>query len=82
MSGCDHAVEYVYHYLDEELTLTRRARISIHLKRCGACCDAFEFERRLKDRIATGGKTEPPPELFDHLRALLHREHIDEDSGG
>lgn len=81
MSGCDHAVEYVYQYLDEELTLTRRARISIHLKRCGQCCDAFEFEKRLKARIAAGGKTEPPPELFDHLRALLHQERTNGDPG-
>lgn len=81
MSGCDHAVEYVYQYLDEELTLTRRARISIHLRRCPPCGDAFEFERRLKVRIAEGGKTEPPPELFDHLRALIHQEHGNEDPG-
>lgn len=81
MSGCEHAVEYVYQYLDAELTMTRKARISIHLKMCGKCNDAFEFERLLKDRIAAGGKTEPPPELFDDLRALLHQERTNEDSG-
>ena len=47
MSGCEHAVEYVYQYIDEELTYTRRTRISMHLRRCGHCCDAFDFERSL-----------------------------------
>jgi mycothiol system anti-sigma-R factor len=81
MNGCEHAVEYVYQYLDEELTVTRRARISIHLRRCGDCCNAFDFEKQLKAKIAAGGKSEPPPELFDHLRALLHQEQTNEDSG-
>ena len=74
MSGCEHAVEYVYSYIDEELTFTRRTRISMHLRRCGRCCDAFEFERALKARIAASGKSEPPAELFDQLRALLQQE--------
>jgi mycothiol system anti-sigma-R factor len=74
MSGCEHAVEYVYSYIDEELTFTRRTRISMHLRRCGQCCDAFEFERALKARIAASGKSEPPAELFDQLRALIQQE--------
>ena len=74
MSGCEHAVEYVYSYIDEELTFTRRTRISMHLRRCGRCCDAFEFERALKARIAASGKSEPPAELFDQLRALIQQE--------
>ena len=79
MSGCGHAVEYVYQYIDEELTVTRRARITMHLKRCGSCTDAFTFERELRAKIATCGKSEPPPELFEHLRALIEQERS---SGG
>lgn len=74
MSGCEHAVEYVYQYIDEELTFTRKTRISMHLRRCSPCCDAYDFERALKARIHAGGKSEPPPELFDQLRALIQRE--------
>ena len=74
MSGCEHAVEYVYQYIDDELTTTQRSRITLHLKRCNNCTDAYEFERSLKARIAAGGKTEPPGELFDHLRALIQQE--------
>lgn len=74
MSGCEHAVEYVYQYLDDEITATRKARIKWHLKRCGNCMSAFQFEMSLKEKIADGGKTEPPGELFDTLRALIQQE--------
>jgi len=79
MSGCEEAVEYVYQYLDDELTVSRKARIKWHLKRCGHCTDAFAFETQLKQKIASGGKSAPPPELFDSLRALIQQERTRED---
>ncbi len=72
--GCQHAVEYVYHYLDEEITWSRKVRIKWHLKRCDPCDDAFDFEIRLKTMIREKGRDEPPPELFDRLRALLQED--------
>lgn len=80
MSGCDNAIEYVYQYIDDELTFTRKERIKWHLRRCGDCIGAFEFEESLKLRIAAGGKTEPPAELFDTLRALIEQERNTGDS--
>jgi mycothiol system anti-sigma-R factor len=74
MNGCENAVEYVYQYIDEELTMTRSTRIKWHLKRCGHCTDAFTFETLLKERIASGGKSQPPEELFNTLRALIEQE--------
>ena len=73
-TGCEHAVEYVYHYLDQELTWARRTRIRWHLRRCNDCCGAFDFEARLKTVIQERGRDEPPPELFDRLRALIQEE--------
>lgn len=72
--ACDHAVEYVYFYLDDEMTSFRRARISWHLRRCHDCCGAFEFEKKLKAVIRDRGREQPPQELFDGLRALIDRE--------
>jgi mycothiol system anti-sigma-R factor len=71
---CDHAVDYLYQYIDEELTWSRRLRIRWHLKRCGHCIDAFDFESRLKERMRECGKDEPPQELFDRIRALIDKE--------
>ena len=73
-AGCDHAVDYLYQYIDEELTWSHRVRIRWHLRRCGKCLDAFGFETRLKARIRDGGRDEPPPELYDRLRALIQEE--------
>ncbi len=72
--ACDNAVEYVYQYIDSELTGVRKTRISMHLKRCGHCHDAFQFEKDLKAKIAASGKTQPPQELFDQIRALIETE--------
>ena len=74
MNGCDNAVEYVYQYIDDELTLTRKARIRWHLRRCGHCVDAYTFETQLKARIKQAGGSEPPQELFDTLRGIIEQE--------
>lgn len=71
---CDHAVDFLYQYIDEELTWARRLRIRWHLRRCGRCLGAYEFETRLKARIRRCGRDEPPQELFDRIRALIEQE--------
>ncbi len=78
-NGCNDAVEYVYQYIDDEMTVTRKARIKWHLKHCSNCTDAYEFEVQLKQKIAIAGKSEPPAELFESLRALLQQERTRQD---
>ena len=73
-SACQHAVEYVYQYLDNEITYFRRSRIRWHLRKCHDCCGAFEFETKLKQVIKERGRTEPSPELFETLRTLIEEE--------
>lgn len=73
-SGCDHTIEYVYHYLDHELTWSRQIRVRWHLRRCTGCEDAFSFEEKLKTVIRERGRDEPPAELFDRLRTLIQEE--------
>lgn len=73
-TGCQHAVEYVYQYLDEEITFFQRSRVQVHLRKCASCTGAYDFERRLKQLIKERGRTEPPPELFETLRALIEQE--------
>ncbi len=73
-TGCDHAIEYVYQYLDEEISFFQRSRVQVHLRKCASCTSSYDFERRLKGLINDRGRTEPPPELFDTLRALIDEE--------
>jgi len=77
-SGCGHAIEYVYHYLDDEISWTRRMRVRWHLRKCRDCCDAYDFETQLKTVIRERGRDEPPPELMDRLRTLLRDEGLRE----
>jgi mycothiol system anti-sigma-R factor len=79
--GCEHAIEYIYQYLDEEISFLRKTRIRMHLRHCSHCMDAFQFEAKLKDVIHERGAVEPPAELFDTLRALIQEERQKDESG-
>lgn len=74
MTACEHALEYIYEYLDEEISFFHRSRVQVHLRKCVSCTGAFDFERRLKALIRERGRSEPPQELFDTLRALIEQE--------
>ena len=54
-SGCDHAIEYIYQYLDDEISLSHSSRIKLHLRRCSSCMNAYEFETKLKGVIRERG---------------------------
>ena len=73
-SGCDHAIGYIYQYLDDEISFVHSSRIKLHLRWCSSCMNTYEFEAKLKDVIRERGHTEPPPELFETLRNLIERE--------
>ena len=73
-SGCDHAVEYIYHYLDGEISWTREQRIRWHLRRCRDCVGAYDFEASLKGAIERAVRTDVPSELFRRLQTLLEQE--------
>ena len=73
-SGCDHAIDYIYQYLDDETSVVHSSRIKLHLRRCSLCMSAYEFEAKLKSVIRERGRTEPPPELFDTLRAIIQEQ--------
>jgi mycothiol system anti-sigma-R factor len=73
-SGCDHAIEFIYRYLDDEISWSRATRIRLHLRRCSSCMNAYEFETRLKSVIRERGAAEPSPELLDTIRTMLRNE--------
>ena len=50
-SGCDHAIEYIYQYLDDEISTYHATRIKVHLRTCSSCMDAYQFETKLKSVI-------------------------------
>jgi len=78
-NACEHAVEYIYQYLDDEITFVHRSRIRWHLRNCNACCGAYEFETKLKAVVRERGRSEPSPELLTTLRALIEEERANSD---
>ena len=83
--NCDQVVTEVYSYLDGELTGVRRSRIEWHLRKCQPCGRSFRFEERLLllvKRSCEAGNEEVPAELFDRLRALIHKEATEGTPGG
>jgi len=76
--SCDHAVEQIYFYVDGEMSAFRRMRIRWHLRRCGGCCDAYDFEERVKQMVRNKSRTEPSAELIQRLHTLIREEAGDE----
>ena len=74
--NCDKVVTDVYSFLDGELTAVRRSKIEWHLRKCPPCADSFHFEERLMLLVkrSCSDNDDIPPELFDRLRALIHKE--------
>lgn len=60
---CREALDRLYHYLDGELTESRRRQIKDHLDTCMPCLEAFDFEAELKMLIARRCRDEVPIHL-------------------
>lgn len=60
---CDKAAYRMYYYLDGEITVWRRWKITRHLNRCPPCAQGFDFEIELRQVIASRCRDEVPPEL-------------------
>lgn len=73
-SNCDDALSRLYPYLDGEVTVYRRFRVRLHLRKCRDCTGAFDFEERLKVVVRDRSQEEPPPEFIERLRTYLREE--------
>ena len=60
---CREALDRLYHYLDGELTDSRRRQIKEHLDTCLPCLEAFDFEAELKMLIASRCRDDVPTHL-------------------
>ena len=78
--NCDHTIEYLYQYMDQELTWYRRSRVQWHLRKCATCGDGHQFERQVKLMVQNKCTETPPPELIDRLRTFLEENTRDQKS--
>ena len=68
---CDKAYRRMYRYLDGEITVIRRWRITRHLDKCPPCAQGYDFELEVRQVIATRCRDEVPPELKRKITETL-----------
>lgn len=73
---CDEALHRLYHFLDGELTPSRRAEIEEHLNGCSPCVDMYGFEAELRRVIACKCQESVPMELRERIALAIRHEHV------
>ena len=68
---CDKASYRMYRYLDGELTVFRRWKITRHLNRCPPCADCYGFEMEVRQVVASRCRDQVPLELRQRIAEVL-----------
>lgn len=68
---CDKAFHRMYTYLDGELTVWRRWKITRHLDKCPPCAEGFDFEMELRQVVSSRCRDQVPPELKARIAEAL-----------
>jgi mycothiol system anti-sigma-R factor len=68
---CGKADRRMYRYLDGEVTIWRRWRITRHLDRCPPCAQGYDFEVELRQVIASRCREEVPDDVKQRIKAAL-----------
>jgi mycothiol system anti-sigma-R factor len=68
---CEKASARMYRYLDGEMTVWRRWKISRHLHRCPPCADGFDFEVEVRQVVAVRCRDDVPPEVRRRIADAL-----------
>lgn len=68
---CEQALQFLAIYLDGELGAGADRELEAHLARCRSCFSRAEFERRLKERLATLGQSEVRREFAERMQRLM-----------
>lgn len=66
--SCSQAVTRIFEYLDSALTDSRKKQLDEHLQVCRHCCDRFEFEKLLQEKVREIAQNEQAPK---HLVAKI-----------
>lgn len=72
---CREALHRIYHFLDGEITVDRRAAIESHLNGCSPCLQMFGFEAELRKVIACKCREAVPDGLRQRIAKAIHHEH-------
>lgn len=79
---CGKADRRMYRYLDGEITVWRRWRITRHLHKCPPCANGYDFEVELRQVISSRCRDEVPDDLKARIKAALERACAEKDAAG
>ncbi|HUY07724.1 MAG TPA: mycothiol system anti-sigma-R factor [Acidimicrobiales bacterium] len=79
--ACEETIHELYHFLDGELTETRRKEIEYHLDHCEPCVHIVSFESELRRVIADRCREKVPQKLRDKIAQLINHELDASESG-
>ncbi len=71
MITCSEAVEQLWHYLERELSESRRGEVEEHLAFCRRCCGELEFADELRRFLGEAGRPSLPAEVEARLTSFL-----------
>jgi anti-sigma factor (TIGR02949 family) len=71
--SCEEALAFLAAYLDDELPGEGAGEVEHHLARCRSCFSRAEFEKRVKQRLGSLGRSDIRPEFAERVRGLLDR---------
>lgn len=73
IESCEDALRLLAAHLDGELDGPSDRELERHLDTCRSCYSRAEFERRLKDRVATVGHEAVRPELAERVHTMIRK---------
>lgn len=68
---CDALLKRLETYLDGECPQNVHAVVEAHLQECPPCLDRADFERKVRDLVATRCRDSAPPGLMDSIVTRL-----------
>ena len=71
---CGKATLRMYYFLDGEVTVWRRWRITRHLRRCPPCAHGYDFELELRQIVSTRCRDKIPADLRARIAERLSAE--------
>jgi anti-sigma factor (TIGR02949 family) len=69
--GCEQALKRLLEFIDRELPGSEHDRVEQHLRTCRSCFSRMEFERRLKEQLASLPDGDAPAAARERIRTLI-----------
>lgn len=71
--SCEEVLSKLYAYLDQEVDALTEEQIDAHVRGCRECFSRADFEKRLRNKVASTAEVEVPEDVRKRLESLIKR---------